>query len=170
RHLRRMTDGHPPAGHAGGPPGASSTETPHLSSLFQQLVLEHYKKPRNRGELPGADACVRMNNPSCGDTVRLQLRFDGDRIAEASFLGDGCSISQAAVSMMTQVLEGKTVAEARALIERMKEMMRGDAAAARDKALGDLRALAGVHRFPVRVRCALPGCNALEEALKQARG
>ena len=165
-----MTDLPPPAGRAGGPPGASSPEPPPLSSLFQQLVLEHYKKPHNRGELPDADADVRMNNPSCGDTVRLQLRFEGDRIAEARFLGDGCSISQASTSMMTQVLEGKTVEEARALIERMKELMRGDAAAARDKALGDLRALAGVHRFPVRVRCALLGWNALEEALKQARG
>jgi len=165
-----MMDRHPEPDRAGGVPGATSPETPPLSSLFQQLVLEHYKKPRNRGELPGADVDVRMNNPSCGDTVRLQLRFDGDRIAQARFLGDGCSISQASVSMMTQVLEGKTVAEARALIERMKAMMHGDPAAARDKALGDLRALAGVHRFPVRVRCALLGWNALEEALRQAFG
>jgi nitrogen fixation NifU-like protein len=165
-----MTDGSPPADRAGSEPGASSPALPSLSSLYQQLILEHYRNPRNRGELPGADADVRMNNPSCGDSVRLQLRFDGDRIAAARFGGDGCSISQASTSMMTQVVEGKSVAEARQLIERMKAMMRGDEAAARDRALGDLRALAGVHRFPVRVRCALLGWNALEEALRQARG
>src|SRR5690606_1824772 len=165
-----MMDRHPDPDRAGGVPGAASPETPPPSSLFQQLVLEHYKKPRNRGELPGADVDVRMNNPSCGDTVRLQLRVDSDRIAEARFLGDGCSISQAAVAKMTQVLEGQTVAEARGPNERLKAMMRGDADAARDKALGDLRALAGVHRFPVRVRCALLGWNALEEALRQAFG
>ncbi|HEX7088968.1 MAG TPA: SUF system NifU family Fe-S cluster assembly protein [Longimicrobiales bacterium] len=165
-----MTNGSPPADRAGSEAGASSPALPSLSSLYQQLILEHYRNPRNRGELPGADADVRMNNPSCGDSVRLQLRFEGDRIAAARFSGDGCSISQASTSMMTQVVEGKSVAEVRQLIERLKAMMRGDEAAARDRALGDLRALAGVHRFPVRVRCALLGWNALEEALRQARG
>ena len=144
--------------------------SPPLASLFQQLILEHYKNPRNRGELPDANAVVFMNNPSCGDEVTLQLRFENDQVADARFVGHGCSISQASISMMTSLLKGKTRPEAASLIERFTEMMHGDAAAARDRALGDLRALAGVSKFPVRVKCALLGWNALEEALKQSEG
>ncbi len=141
--------------------------TPPLASLFQQLILEHYKNPRNRGELPGANAIVFMNNPSCGDEVTLQLLYDDGRVADARFVGHGCSISQASISMMTQLLKGKSREEASALIDRFTLMMHGDAEAARDRTLGDLRALAGVSKFPVRVKCALLGWNALEEALKQ---
>jgi nitrogen fixation NifU-like protein len=143
--------------------------TPPLASLFQQLILEHYKNPRNRGELPGADAVVFMNNPSCGDEVTLQLSIDGDRVTDARFVGHGCSISQASISMMTSLLKGKTVTEARSLADRFTRMMHGDEGAARDRALGDLRALAGVSKFPVRVKCALLGWNALEAALDQDR-
>jgi nitrogen fixation protein NifU and related proteins len=141
--------------------------TPPLASLFQQLILEHYKNPRNRGDLPDADTVVYMNNPTCGDEVHLQLRFDGERVAEAKFLGHGCSISQASISMMTGLLKGKTLEEAKALGIRFTEMMHGDAEAAKERKLGDLRALAGVSKFPVRIKCALLGWNALEEALKK---
>jgi nitrogen fixation protein NifU and related proteins len=144
--------------------------TPPLGSLFQQLILEHYKNPRNRGELPDANAVVFMNNPSCGDEVTLQLRVVDDRVTDARFVGHGCSISQASISMMTGLLKDKTRTEAENLIERFTRMMHGDADAARDRALGDLRALAGVSKFPVRVKCALLGWNALEEALKQGEG
>ena len=144
--------------------------TPPLGSLFQQLILEHYKNPRNRGELPDANAVVFMNNPSCGDEVTLQLRVEGYRVTDARFVGHGCSISQASISMMTGLLKDKTRTEAASLIERFTRMMHGDADAARDRALGDLRALAGVSKFPVRVKCALLGWNALEEALKQGEG
>ena len=143
--------------------------TPPLASLFQQLILEHYKKPRNRGELEAADVVMHMNNPSCGDEIHLQLRFADDTIAEVKFLGHGCSISQASISMMTQLLNGKSRAEAGALMGRFTAMMHGDVEAAQDKKLGDLRALAGVSKFPVRVKCAMLGWNALEEALKQPR-
>ena len=141
--------------------------TPPLASLFQQLILEHYKNPRNRGELPEANAVVFMNNPSCGDEVTLQLRFENDLVTDARFVGHGCSISQASISMMTGLLKGKTRADAAELIGKFTQMMHGDPAAAKDRALGDLRALAGVSKFPVRVKCALLGWNALEEALKQ---
>jgi nitrogen fixation NifU-like protein len=87
-------------------------------------------------------------------------------VADAKFLGEGCSISQASISMMTQRLKGRTKDEATALAARFTEMMHGDAEAAKDRDLGDLRALAGVSRFPVRIKCALLGWNALEEALK----
>ena len=140
--------------------------TPALGSLFQELILEHYKHPRNKGELPDANRRVHMNNPTCGDEVWLQLRLEGDRVQDARFMGEGCSISQASISMMTQLLKGKTREEAAALIQRFTQMMHGDGEAARDRVLGDLRALAGVSRFPVRIKCALLGWNALEEALK----
>ena len=141
--------------------------TPPLASLFQQLILEHYKNPRNRGDLPDADAVIYMNNPTCGDEVHLQLKFDGDRVTDARFMGHGCSISMASTSMMTGLLKGKSQAEARGLAARFTEMMHGDAEAARDKKLGDLRALAGESKVPVRIKCALLGWNALEEALKR---
>ena len=140
---------------------------PPLSSLLQEVILDHYKRPRNRGQLPDADAVVHMNNPTCGDEVVLRLRLSGDTIADAKFEGVGCSISQASISMMTQLLKGKTSADAVALMRRFTEMMHGDEAAARDKQLGDLRALAGVSKFAARVKCALLGWNALEEALKE---
>jgi len=145
-------------------------ETPPLNSLFQQLILEHYKSPRNRGTLNDPHVHIDMRNPSCGDEVHLQLRFDGNRVEDVAFEGVGCSISQASISMMTQLLRGKSKDEALILADRFTRMMHGDAEAARDKSLGDLRALAGVSKFPVRVKCALLGFNALEEAIRRQDG
>jgi nitrogen fixation NifU-like protein len=142
---------------------------PQLTSLYQQLILEHYRKPRNRGELPGATVAVHMRNPSCGDEIRLQLRIQEGRIADVKFQGEGCSISQASVSMMTDLVLGKGLEEALALSQRFTAMMHGDEDAARDRSLRDLRALAGVAKFPVRVKCALLGFDALQEAVKETR-
>jgi nitrogen fixation protein NifU and related proteins len=140
--------------------------TPPLSSLYQELILEHYKRPRNRGGIADPDRDVHMRNPTCGDEIHLQLRLSDERVQEVRFEGEGCSISQSAASMMTQVVKGKSTEEALALAARFTEMMHGDAEAAKDRAMGDLRALAGVSKFPVRVKCALLGWNALEEALR----
>ena len=140
--------------------------TPPLQSLFQEVILDHYKRPRNRGELPDATATVHMNNPTCGDEVILRIKLDGETITDAKFEGTGCSISQASISMMTQLLKGKTTRDAVRAMHRFTDMMHGDADAARDKTLGDLRALAGVSKFAARVKCALLGWNALEEALR----
>jgi nitrogen fixation NifU-like protein len=142
--------------------------TPPLSSLYQELILDHYKRPRNKGVLDSPDRDVHMRNPSCGDEIRLQLLLDDDRVADVRFEGVGCSISQASVSMLTQLVRGKPRAEALRLAERFTAMMHGDADAARDRDMGDLRALAGVSRFPVRVKCALLGWDALEKALDDA--
>lgn len=142
-------------------------ETPPLNSLYQQLILEHYRSPRNKAELPDHTVEVHMRNPSCGDEIRLQLRIEDGRVADARFTGQGCSISQAAVSMMTQLIRGRALADADALAERFKAMMHGDGDVAKDKAMGDLRALAGVSKFPVRVKCALLGFDAMQEALRQ---
>ena len=119
-------------------------DTPQLNSLYQQLILEHYRNPRNRAELEEKTVEVHLANPVCGDEIRLQLRIEGDRIAEAKFVGQGCSISQAAVSMMTSLLKGRSLADADGIAKRFTQMMHGDQDAAKDKALGDLRALQGV--------------------------
>ena len=139
---------------------------PKLSALYQELILDHYRRPRNKGTLEGATYTVSLNNPLCGDEIDLQLRVDGEVIRDLRFIGRGCSISQASASMMTQLVKDKSVPQALALAERMSAMMHGDEAASRDKSLGDLRALAGVSKFPVRIKCALLPWNALTDAVK----
>lgn len=143
-------------------------DDPPLKALYQELILQHYRAPKNRGTLEEASVEVAMNNPVCGDQITLQLRVEGDTIAAARFSGHGCAISQASASMMTHLIEGKSISEARALDDRFTAMMHGDAEAARDRSLGDLRALAGVAKFPVRVKCALLAWNAMQEASDRA--
>jgi nitrogen fixation protein NifU and related proteins len=140
-----------------------------LSSLYQQVILDHYRRPRNRGDLDASTVEIEMRNPSCGDEVKLQLRIEDDRILEAKFTGEGCSISQASISMMTSLLVGASLEDALGVSSRFTAMMHGDAEAAKDRALKDLRALAGVAKFPVRVKCALLGFDALQEALKRQK-
>jgi len=140
-----------------------------LNSLYQQLILDHYRNPRNKGELPEKTVEIHMANPVCGDEIRLQLQIEGDRIVEARHVGHGCSISQASVSMMTNLLKERSLAEAEDLAQRFTAMMHGDEEVARDKGLGDLRALQGVSKFPVRIKCALLAFDALQEAIKKTR-
>ncbi len=142
----------------------SDASRPELTALYQELILDHYRRPRNRGAIESPDASVQMRNPLCGDEITLELAFDGDRVREVKFAGQGCAISQASASMMTQALRGKTRAEADALARRFAEMIAGDAEAAKDPALGELRALAGVARIPVRVKCATLAWQALHKA------
>ena len=174
-----MSDEHA-SGHrgaAGGPapagapsPTGSVTAPAGLADLYQALILEHYKRPRNKGELEGADVEMHLMNTSCGDEVKLQLKLESGVIREARFQGNGCSISQASVSMMSALLQGKTIRESIELAQRFTDMMHGDPAAAREKRMGDLRALAGVSQYPVRVKCALLGWDALLQALKKIGG
>jgi nitrogen fixation protein NifU and related proteins len=138
---------------------------PPLNSLYQQLILEHYRKPKNKGELEDSTVEIHLNNPVCGDEIKLQLKIEGDTITDVKFSGQGCSISQASVSMMTARLKNKSVTEARGLFARFTELMHGDEEAAKDKGLGDLRALQGVSKFPVRIKCALLGFDALQQLL-----
>jgi nitrogen fixation NifU-like protein len=145
-----------------------STEL-NLNSLYQQLILDHYRKPRNKGELPEKTVEVHMANPVCGDEIRLQLQIEDGEIVEAKHVGQGCSISQASVSMMTNLLKGKELSEAEELAGKFTDLMHGEEEVARDKSLGDLRALQGVSKFPVRIKCALLAFDALQEAIKETR-
>ena len=137
-----------------------------LKSLYQELILQHYRSPRNRGTLEDPDVEISMNNPVCGDEITLALRVRDGVIETVRFTGQGCSISQASASMMTQLLEGRSLTEADALGARFLEMMHGDTEAARDRSLGDLRALEGVSKVPARVKCARLAWNAFQEAEK----
>jgi nitrogen fixation protein NifU and related proteins len=135
-----------------------------LSGLYQEVILDHYRRPRNKGALEAATGSASLRNPLCGDEVEVQVELKDGRVADVRFSGRGCSISQASASMMTELVKGQTPDEVRALGERFAEMIRGDAAAAGDKRLGQARALSGVSRFPTRVRCAMIAWEAMARA------
>lgn len=139
-----------------------------LTALYQDIILDHYRRPRNKGTLENASISVPMRNPLCGDEITLELEMDGDLISDVRFTGRGCSISQASTSMMTEMVKGKHAAEIGHIGERFRAMVMGDADAANDDVLGKARALAGVARFPARVKCALLAWNALERGMTQS--
>jgi nitrogen fixation NifU-like protein len=143
------------------------TERSALEAVYQEVILKHYRKATHRGELDAPDAVVPMRNPVCGDDILLQVQVREGRIEDIRFSGHGCAISQASASMMSEHAVGRSWDEMHAVTARFREMLHGDEAAARDKALGDLRALAGVSRLPRRVKCAMLAWDALEEAEKQ---
>jgi nitrogen fixation NifU-like protein len=138
-----------------------------LDALYQEIILDHNRRPRNFHEMPGASCSADGRNPNCGDELTIWVRFDGDQVADISFKGVGCAISRASASLMTQAVKGKSRAEAEELFTRVHELVTGveqDAAAARS--LGQLRALGGVSRFPMRVKCASLAWHALKSAIE----
>jgi nitrogen fixation protein NifU and related proteins len=137
-----------------------------LSALYQEVILDHYRRPRNRGTVPEPTGTASLRNPLCGDEVDVQVSVQDGKVTDVKFGGRGCSISQASASMMTELVKGRTPDEVHALGERFAEMIRGNAEAAKDQALGQARALSGVSRFPTRVRCALIAWEAMERAVK----
>jgi nitrogen fixation NifU-like protein len=137
-----------------------------LSALYQELILDHYRRPRNKGTIPNPTGSASLRNPLCGDEVDVQVAVQEGKVADVKFGGRGCSISQASASMMTELVKGHTPEEVRALGERFAAMIRGDQGAAADVALGPARALAGVARFPSRVRCALIAWEAMARAVE----
>ena len=147
-----------------------SDRSAQITALYQEMILDHYRKPRNKGELADADASIVMKNPLCGDEITLHVRFGDKSIDDVSFSGRGCSISQASASMMTQLLKGRGLDEVDELRTKFRDMVMGDQGLAEDKSLGSLRALSGVARFPARVKCALLAWNALESALEKRTG
>jgi nitrogen fixation NifU-like protein len=147
---------------------ASGRTSAELGALYQEMILDHYRRPRNKGTLEHPDASVEIKNPLCGDEIELQVAFDGDSVSDLRFSGRGCSISQASASMMTQLVKGKSRDEIATLRNRFRDLMLGDASLADDPQLGSLRSLSGVARFPARVKCALLAWNALENALAEA--
>ena len=155
---------------------------PGLEDLYREIILDHYRAPRNRGELPVPPAHKAEGfNPLCGDEVVLYLVVDGDTVTDLKIAGQGCSISQASTSMMSAAVKGKSVDEARRLIRAFKALMSihesklegetGDGSDLADELagvqLGDLEALQGVVKFPVRIKCATLAWNTLQQALDE---
>ena len=140
-----------------------------LSALYQELILDHYRRPRNKGVLAAATGSASLRNPLCGDEVDVHVEVRDGKVADVRFSGRGCSISQASASMMTELVKGQTPEEVHALGERFAAMIRGDAEAASDEVLGQARALSGVSRFPTRVRCAMIAWEAMARAVKPGK-
>ena len=140
-----------------------------LTELYQSLILDHNRSPRNSGELAGANRVADGRNPMCGDQLRVWLKVDGDRIADVAFLGKGCAISQASASLMTTVVKGKTRAEAEQMFDRFHDLVLGKPLDDPSRAaLGKLAAFGGVSRFPARVKCASLSWHAMRAALNGA--
>lgn len=137
-----------------------------LRELYQEVILDHSRSPRNYHKLEDANRTAVGDNPLCGDRVTLYLRLDGDRIADASFQGQGCAISKASTSLMTATVKGKTVAEAEELFGKFHDMVTGDPKKTPDPALGRLSVFAGVAEFPARVKCASLPWHTLRAALE----
>ncbi len=135
-----------------------------MDELFREVILDHYRKPRNRGELADATHRLEGMNPVCGDEIFLDVEVAGGRLEAMAFRGQGCSISQSSASMMTERLQGRTIGEARAVAAEVRAMLVESKAPADD--IGDLEALHGVAKFPARVKCALLCWNVLQQAIQ----
>jgi nitrogen fixation NifU-like protein len=138
-----------------------------LSDLYRDVILDHNRQPRNFGDLNSPDAMIEGYNPLCGDRLTLRLKLAGDRITDIRFEGQGCAISTASASLMTEAVKGKTRSEAMALFERIHRLLTDDAEPV-DEELGKLAALSGVREFPARVKCATLAWHTLKSALTSA--
>jgi nitrogen fixation NifU-like protein len=134
-----------------------------VADLYQQVILDHCKNPRNFRELPQCSCSAQGHNPLCGDQLKLFLKLDGDTIQEATFIGSGCCISKASASILTGTVVGKTRPEVEQLFEVVREMVTTGKA---PEEMGKLAVFAGVHKFPSRVKCAILAWHALMGALK----
>lgn len=144
-----------------------------LEELYREVILDHYRNPRNRGHLDSPDATAQGVNPLCGDEINIEVSFDGDTVTDVAVEGQGCSISQSSASMMTEAIKGKSRAEISDLLTRFRRMMSLDESddpgldpERPGAVLGDLEALQGVRQYPVRIKCASLGWNTLLEALE----
>ena len=138
-----------------------------LEELYKEVILDHYRTPRNKGQLDPHDVALERNNPLCGDELELFLKFDGEKVGEIAFDGKGCSISLASASMMTEKVKGLSIKDAGQMAETIKRMMAGEEEGD-PEVLGDLVSLKGVVKYPVRIKCALLGWNTLLEALEES--
>lgn len=138
--------------------------TKNLDQLYRSVIMDHYKTPRNKGVLEESSITVDMNNPTCGDVIHLTMQIENGIVHNAKFEGEGCSISMASASMMTQLIKGKTVEEALSLADTISNIMLGNEY---DKSidLGDIEALSGVSKFPARIKCATLAWKAMEKGV-----
>jgi nitrogen fixation protein NifU and related proteins len=143
---------------------------PELEELYQEVILDHSRRPRNFGNLADAAVLVHGDNPACGDEIHLAVKFGTDGgLEDIKFTGHGCAISQASASLMTMKLKGKSRAEVEEMLHAFHDLVTKDTAEA-PKTLGDLRLMQGVRKFPQRVKCAMLAWRAVEQALQQNEG
>ena len=141
-----------------------------LDSLYQEVILDHYKRPQHKGLAATYDAQVHHVNPSCGDEITLNVTLEGDKVAAITWDGVGCSISQASVSILSDLLLGKSISEADLILNNFTELMQSKGTMVGDDAiLEDAVAMAGVSKFPARIKCALLGWMAYKDAVVQAQ-
>jgi nitrogen fixation NifU-like protein len=141
-----------------------------LEELYQEVILDHSRRPRNFGDLPDAAVRVHGDNPACGDEIHLGVKFSASGgLQDIRFTGHGCAISQASASLMTMKLKGKSRAEAMELLRAFHDLVTSETAEA-PRTLGDLRLMQGVRKFPQRVKCAMLAWRAVEQALRQSAG
>ena len=141
-----------------------------LDSLYQEVILDHYKRPQHKGLSATYDAQVHHVNPSCGDEITLNVTLDDEKVAAITWDGVGCSISQASVSILSDLLLGKSIAEADLVLNNFTELMQSKGTMVGDDAiLEDAVAMAGVSKFPARIKCALLGWMAYKDAVVQAQ-
>ncbi|HLR74213.1 MAG TPA: SUF system NifU family Fe-S cluster assembly protein [Virgibacillus sp.] len=138
-----------------------------LDTLYRQVIMDHYKHPRNRGQLEDGTLTAEMNNPSCGDRISLQLKIEDGVVEDVKFEGEGCSISLASASMMTQAIKGKNLEDALHMSEKFSDMMLGEKVDPEELALDDIIALEGVSQFPARIDCATLAWKAMEKGVKE---
>ena len=138
-----------------------------LDDIYKEVILDHYKNPRNKREMPDAELSCSKNNPLCGDEITVFVHEDDGKVLDVSFVGQGCSISQSSASMMTETVAGKARDEVGERIGAFRDMMAGEVEADED-AFGELVALKGVVKYPVRVKCAVLAWDVLQEALADA--
>jgi nitrogen fixation protein NifU and related proteins len=139
-----------------------------LDDLYRRVIMDHYQRPRNKGRIEDGAVTVDLNNPTCGDRISLQLRVEDGVIQEAKFLGEGCSISLASASMMTEAVKGLTLEQALELVELFSHMMQGKDIDIEKFPLEDIEALTGVSKFPARIKCATLAWKALEKGIKES--
>jgi len=137
-----------------------------LEALYQEVILDHNRKPRNFREMENADRRIEGRNPLCGDEITLWVKLDGDKLADVSFKGTGCAVSKSSASLMTSTVKGKTVHETLELFDRFHQMITGKLADGERDKMGSLAALGGVSRFPIRVKCASLAWHALKSAIQ----
>ncbi|MFC4600476.1 Fe-S cluster assembly sulfur transfer protein SufU [Cohnella hongkongensis] len=139
-----------------------------LDDLYRRVIMDHYKTPRNRGELEDGSVTVNLNNPTCGDRISLQLQLEDDVVRNVKFTGEGCSISMSSASMMTEAIMGKTKEEALALADKFSALMKGEDVQFEE--YEDVEALSGVNKFPARIKCATLAWNALRKGVEHGSG
>ena len=136
-----------------------------LDDMYKEVILDHYKSPRNKRELPGAELSCSGNNPLCGDEISVFAHVEDGKVLEVTFQGAGCSISQSSASMMTEAVTGVTLEQAQELAATFRAMMAGEVEPD-EETFGDLVALKGVVKYPIRIKCAVLAWDVLQDALQ----